>query len=179
MEKHSQYICAANNDDEDFSNNEYQIISIIRQKIQTILSNNSKKQLAGLKWFFEECNTIGEASIKDCCRVLGIHHHLLQIRLQYELYLHCLCVLTPLRGYIPLALEDEILLTCGRDELVQARIIWNSPGVSQLMIQNKHLIENLSEHRFIVCNHDKLYLTGRSPMLNQNINWSKCWSFYD
>lgn len=176
MKAQLQCIDAAH--DDDFSSNEYQIISIIRQKLSLVLSNN-KKQNAGLKWFFEECSSIGEISVKECCSVLGIHHHLIQIRLQYELYLHCLGVTTTLRGNIPPALEDEILLICGRDELIQARIIWNTPGISQLMIHNNHLIENLSEHKFIVCNNDKLYLTGRKPIHHQNINWSKCWSFYD
>ncbi len=178
MEDYPQCICAVN-DDDDFSSNEYQIISIIRQKLRVVLSSHDKKQHVGLKWFFEESSALGEASVKECCSVLGIHHHLIQIRLQYELYLHNMSAITPLTGHIPLALEDEILLTCGRDELILARIIWNNPGISQLVIQNKHVIVNLSERRFIVCNHDKLYLTGRNPILNQNINWSKCWSFYD
>lgn len=177
MEAHLQCIGAVH-DDNDFSSNEYQIISIIRQKLRVALSNN-KKQYTGLKWFFEVCSSTGDITVKECCSILGIHHHLIQIRLQYELYLHCLSAITPLRGHIPPALEDEILLTCGRDELLQARIIWNSPGISQLVIQNKSLIDSLSERRFIVCNSDKLYLTGRNPILNQNINWSKCWSFYD
>ena len=66
-----------------------------------------------------------------------------------------------------------------------AKLIWNNPGVNmEQLIKLTDSDIGLSIHleklnKFIAKQENQYYLPGRNISNHQNINWAKCWSFYD
>lgn len=170
--------------DLDLSENQNKLISVIRYHVKTILVTHGAKRLNSLSWMFENHDVMGQVSLKDCCHALEISISLIRIRMQYEIYSKRLNLINVFYSQLPDVLVEEILVYANLESLKIAKLIWCNPGINIKQLYNISPNIDLNVHleklnKFIVLQDDKYYLPGRNIKDNQNINWAKCWSFYD
>lgn len=169
------------------SDNQNRLISVIRHHVKAILVTPGAKKLSSLSWMFENHEVLGQISLKECCSALEISMSLIRIRMQYEIYSNQMSFVNLFYSQLPDVLIEEILVYHEINTLQIAKLIWCNPGISKdqllkvcdldLDIDLNIQLEKLS--KFIALHGDKYYLPGRNVASNQNINWTKCWSFYD
>lgn len=169
------------------SDNQVKLISVIKNHVKAILVTPSAKQLNSISWMFENHKVLGQISLQECCAALEISVSLIRIRMQYEIYTNRLNLLNTFYCQLPEVLTEEILSHVNMDMMAIkiAKLIWCNPGISKeqlvtqvnLEIDLNLYLEKLS--KFMAQQEGKYYLLGRNVTNNQNINWTKCWNFYD
>lgn len=97
------------------------------------VNSTDAQRIKALEWIF-----VPNSEDKDsltfslCCGALGARPYLIQVRLQYQLYLACLPLPAPLHflaSSIPESLCSEILCFGGELSLDVAKEIWFRPGI--------------------------------------------------
>ncbi|MBP9743305.1 MAG: hypothetical protein KBD37_08105 [Burkholderiales bacterium] len=169
------------------SDNQIKLISVIKHHVKAILVTPGTKQSNSLSWMFDNYEVLGQISLKECCSALEISISLIRIRMQYEIYVNRLNLVNVFNSQLPEILTEEILVHVNMDinALRVAKLIWCNPGINRKQLHelsypdidsNFHLAKL---NKFIAIQEDKYYLPGRNVTNIQNINWAKCWSFYD
>jgi len=169
------------------SDSQIKLISVIKHHVKAILVTPGAKQLNSLTWMFENHQILGQVSLQDCCSALEISISLIRIRMQYEIYANNLNLINLFNSQLPEVLSEEILVHVDMDlnALRVAKLIWNNPGVNmEQLIKLTDSDIGLSIHleklnKFIAKQENQYYLPGSNISNHQNINWAKCWSFYD
>lgn len=141
------------------------------------VNSNDAQRIKALEWIF-----VPNAEDKDtltfslCCGALGARSHLIQVRLQYQLYLACLPLPAPLHFLavsIPESLCSEILCFGGELSLDIAKEIWFRPGIRADLLRdmfshipNREFLlatELIEECGIIGLNMGYWFFTGRQP----------------
>lgn len=155
------------------------------------VNSNDAQRIKALEWIFvpnaEDKNTL---TFELCCGALGARPHLLQVRLQYQLYLSCLPLPAPLHflaASIPSSLCGEILCFGGELSLDIAREIWFRPGIRADLLRDmfSHIpnrdfllaTELIEEHGIIGLKMGFWFFTGRQPdalpvQVRNRFHWS-------
>lgn len=164
--------------DANLNNVELEMVSVIRRHIAYILSGGQKQKKNGINWLFNDLTEgISKITLKECCRVLDLPIELVRIRMQFELYSHSISW-ENLNCPLPVVIKEEIEYFCSDSILKTATEIWQMPGIKRELLESSN-IQVMQENNFLMVNQfEQCWLTCRNPIINKNINWSKCWSFY-
>jgi hypothetical protein len=164
--------------DTDLNNTELEMVSVVRRHINYVLSGSIKYQKIGINWLFNDLTEgFSKITFQECCTVLALPIELIRIRMQFELYSHSIRW-EKLNCPLPVVIKEEIEYFCSDFTLDLAIKIWQTPGINREQIDSS-TIQILSENNFLMINEFRqCWLTCRNPIVNKNINWSKCWSFY-
>ncbi|MDD5056558.1 MAG: hypothetical protein PHQ60_02195 [Sideroxydans sp.] len=151
----------------------------IKKAVRAACNVNSAdaQRIKALEWIFVP-NAMDKNSLTFslCCGALGARPYLIQVRLQYQLYLACLPLPAPLPFLavsIPASLCSEILCFGGELSLDVAKEIWFKPGIRADMLRdmfshvpNRELLvatELIEERGIIGLKMGHWFFTGRQP----------------
>lgn len=162
---------------------EDEIIAVIRKHVWNIL-NHGKFHTESLQWLFSGSCTPGEFEYANCCELLDVHPDLIRIRLQYEFYRQGLVFMNKFTGMVPAVLADEVSTLFIPNSGMVLQYIWSNPGTDSFPsafdeVDTTRIIESLCHEGIVAINEQQMYVTGRTPINQQNSNWSSYWDFYD
>lgn len=157
------------------------MVHLIRKNIRNALCSVYKSpRERALSWIYENYHTPGDLTLIECCHVLDLPVELIRIRMQYELYYNRISQVN-LDCELPKVIIDELEYFLGDKSINAARKIWQNPGINVKQI-NEHttIIIELMKHNLVMMNETQdIWFTCRNPIEYKNLNWAKCWSFYD
>lgn len=162
-------------------NEQLLMVHQIRKNIKNAVHSTYKSpQSRAIGWLYQNEHVPGELTLAECCHVLDFPIELVRIRMQYELYYHQICW-SDLQSELPKVIVDELEFYIGSSTIDIAKRIWQNPGINIHLI-NEHaitVIELIKQNLVMVNATQNLWFTCRNPIEYKNLNWAKCWSFYD